>query len=36
METIDAIQNALGPKIDPQRLLGIIAILEHSGLEVGL
>jgi hypothetical protein len=35
METMDAIQDALGPKIDQEKLLGIIAILEHSGPEVG-
>ena len=35
METMDAIQDALGPKIDPAKLLGIITILEHSGPEVG-
>jgi hypothetical protein len=35
METMDAIQDVLGPKIDPQEPLGIIANLEHSGREVG-
>lgn len=34
METMDAIRDALGPKIDQAKAIRIIAIFEHSGPEV--
>jgi hypothetical protein len=36
METMDAVQSALGPKIEPPKLVGLIAIREHSGPDVHL
>jgi hypothetical protein len=35
METMDAIQDTLGPKMIRQKVLGILALLRDSGPEGG-